>query len=523
MDDLNRDGFITLKDLNIMLKSWSNELIEVNNQMKQNWGIKTNQKAIFVCKRGGMSTNTGTILSPVKTIAQAHTLASDGDTIFIRGQTNFNEHYFDETEITKKLTITKYPNENPILDGTKSINDLKLDNTTIWETETRTIIKDDNSSEVVTLHKIKLKAGPRVWQCFHNREEVINARYPSAQWNDDSVYAINSDKRPTRWCWGYNKDEPPYYVYNKGEIIDHYHDEINLRTFVDNQRTLNSNFTITDALINLNVGSFKTYTKKVNSMDISQTGKIKLTYDYNTELWNEKHHHYYLENKLEFLNSQNEWFYNTSTNYLYIRLFSNAIPSLSNIRVKTQSYALNVTTNDVKITNLNFFGTTFKAKNADNLLVSNCNFLYPSCYAHMLEEINEGTTMTPLTNEVFTTMTKIESSIGCKIYQCSFKYTDGSVVETNSSTIANPNSLEDCYFYYIDKTCANLSDVMTTLRMKGDGNIIKNNTIHKSGASSTINPGDNAIIEYNNLYNTGYLQSDGSMIHCMVKQQTNVK
>ena len=102
MDDLNRDGFRTIKDLNIMLKNWSSELVEVHNQLKQNWGTKTNKKAIFVCKRGGLSTNPGTILSPVKTIAQAHTLASDNDTIFIRGQTGFNEHYFDETELTLK-------------------------------------------------------------------------------------------------------------------------------------------------------------------------------------------------------------------------------------------------------------------------------------------------------------------------------------------------------------------------------------------------------------------------------------
>ena len=84
--------------------------------------------------------------------------------------------------------------------------------------------------------------------------------------------------------------------------------------------------------------------------------------------------------------------------------------------------------------------------------------------------------MTPTTNEVFTTMTKIESSKDSKIYQCSFKYTDGSVIETSGSSSTNPNSIDDCYFNYIDKTCTNLSSVMTSLRMGGSGNIIKNNT-----------------------------------------------
>ena len=59
------------------------------------------------------------------------------------------------------------------------------------------------------------------------------------------------------------------------------------------------------------------------------------------------------------------------------------------------------------------------------------------------------------------------------------------------------NTLEDCYFSYIDKTVSNLSSVMTTVRLNGNNNIIKNNTFYKTGASSTLNSGNEAIIEYN--------------------------
>ena len=85
------------------------------------------------------------------------------------------------------------------------------------------------------------------------------------------------------------------------------------------------------------------------------------------------------------------------------------------------------------------------------------------------------------------------------------------------------NTLEDCYFSYIDKTVANLSSVMTTIRLNGSNNIVKNNTFYKTGASSTLNSGEEAIIEYNNLSQSGYLQSDGAMIHAMVNQQPNIK
>ena len=85
------------------------------------------------------------------------------------------------------------------------------------------------------------------------------------------------------------------------------------------------------------------------------------------------------------------------------------------------------------------------------------------------------------------------------------------------------NTLENCYFSYIDKTVTNLSSVMTTVRLNGSNNIVKNNTFYKTAASSTLNSGELATIEYNNLSQSGYLQSDGALIHCMVAQQTNVK
>ena len=64
---------------------------------------------------------------------------------------------------------------------------------------------------------------------------------------------------------------------------------------------------------------------------------------------------------------------------------------------------------------------------------------------------------------------------------------------------------------------------MTTIRMNGINNLLKNNTFYKTAASSTLNSGNEAVIEYNNLSHSGYLQSDGALIHCMVNQQPNVK
>ena len=65
---------------------------------------------------------------------------------------------------------------------------------------------------------------------------------------------------------------------------------------------------------------------------------------------------------------------------------------------------------------------------------------------------------------------------------------------------------------------------MTSLRLMGDENFVRNNTFRKTAASSTLNSGNEPIIEYNDISESGYLQSDGAMIHLMmVNQQSNVK
>ena len=359
---------------------------------------------------------------------------------------------------------------------------------------------------------------------------MINARWPSAQWNDDSVYDWN------KWGHGYydlkgngdiedgngnvlgNGTSSPYY-YENGEIVDFAHSGANLYKFVEAQQAINSEFDLTGALANLNVGSFRTYTKKINSQTLDNANElVRLSYD-NTAGWKEKHHYYYLENKLEFLNSENEWFFDNSTKYLYVWLEGDAVPNSQSIRAKVQSYSLNVTADDVTVENINFFGTTLKGNGAANLTVRDCDFMYSSCYAHMLDQINYGTPIAPATNEVFETQTRVTSSANVKFEGCAFRYTDGDVIHTSGGN----TTIEDCYFNYIDKTVANLSSVMTTLRLMGSNNTVKNNTFRKTAASSTLNSGNAPIIEYNDMAESGYLQSDGAMIHLMTAQQENAK
>jgi hypothetical protein len=85
------------------------------------------------------------------------------------------------------------------------------------------------------------------------------------------------------------------------------------------------------------------------------------------------------------------------------------------------------------------------------------------------------------------------------------------------------NTIEDCYFYHIDYTATDLNGLMTTIQMGGSGNVFRRNTLHKLGASATLNPGNEALIELNDMYDSGYVQSDGALVQCMVGQQPGVE
>ena len=477
----------------------------------------------------------GDIDNPFQTLNYAISRITNQDTIYFRT----GSYIFDEQEITNNgLSLRGYNNENVTFDGTKPISDL-ADSTVNggeWQTHTLDVVTDTNQTiSNKTIYKIKLDSSAEVWQLFYNRDEIINARYPSAQWSDESVYDWNN------WGHGYydlknNGDienangtvlgtgTGSHYYYENGEIVDVAHSfsgsySASLYDFVTTQQGIDASFTTSGSIINLNVGSFRSYTKLVNSQSLdSGNNVIRLSYD-NVATWKEKHHYYYLENKLQYLNSENEWFFDNDTKYLYVWLPSDAVPTTTNIRAKQQSYSLNITADDVSVENINFFSTTLKGNSAHRLVVRDCDFLYASCYAHMLNQINSGSTIAPASNEVFETQTRFTSSPNVTFNGCAFRYTDGDVIHTQGGN----TTIIDCYFNYIDKTVANLSSVMTTLRLMGDDNFVRNNTFRKTAASSTLNSGNAPIIEYNDLAESGYLQSDGAMIHLMAAQQSGSK
>ena len=63
---------------------------------------------------------------------------------------------------------------------------------------------------------------------------------------------------------------------------------------------------------------------------------------------------------------------------------------------------------------------------------------------------------------------------------------------------------------------------MVTIYDGGKDNSFTNNTMHRTGASATISIGDAPTVMYNEVWDTGLLQSDGAVVQMMMNEQTRI-
>ena len=415
--------------------------------------IGYSQSTFYVSPLGN-DLNLGTEGQPFLTINKAiNSFEASGGTCILRAGI-----YQEELNLSNLnyITFKAYADEHVIIDGTVEI-----------------IASWTQSSGNPAIYETTLTQD--IWQLFIDDEQQVPARWPNAQFNDESVF-----DQANHWSTSENLDP-------QGTITD-----------IGSLTT--SGINAQGALAIANFGSWKTSVLNV----LTHTGNT-MTYDSN-ELngsYITKHHYYYLENKLELLDVENEWFYDVSTKKLYV--YGN--PSGKKIQGKVQSYAFTMDTcTNIIFENLNFFSTTITSTASTDITVSNCLFSYPSCSKRMLGLITQPES-TKLKVNNFDTVTTF------KFYQCLFEYTDGEALSLRGTN----NTIEDCYFHHIDYSCGNAEGIGASVLIRGNNTIFKQNTLHTAGASETLDLGRAPKVSYNDISKTGFLQKDGSMVQVTEK------
>ena len=432
----------------------------------------------FVAISYGDDTNDGlSINDAFKTISKAASVMSSGDICYIRQGRYHETISIDNLDGTSGAPIifTNYNNERVIMDGTIPIISTwtQVGSSNLWRT----------------------KLTQDIWQLFINWEEQVMARWPNAKFSDETIWDNDN-----YWAKGTIDDDEN--AYSNGAIIDDPYTNSAGTLISLNAEGFDLDETNKEAIAILNLGSFRTWSRIV-------TGHSGNTFNYAAvPNWKTKHHYYYLEGRKEFLDQDGEWWYDTYNNKdsLYYLAPSGVDPNKLDFRGKVQSYAFSVNASEyLQIKNLEFFATTVYFSNGDNCLVYGCNFMYPSCSKRMLRVVDTEPEMTKFAS----------GSVGSTIRKCAFRNTDGTALEMWGGV----DTVDNCYFNKIDYSVADNSSIMLTVRMNGTSNVFRKNTIHKTGASATIMIGNAGLAEYNNIYDTGYLQSDGAMIQFMEEQQ----
>lgn len=355
------------------------------------------------------------------------------------------------------LTFQAYANETVVMDGT-----VELD--TDWSLHSGSIFKTPVDESF--------------WQLFADELFMMPARWPNASLEDLSVW-----NQQDTWA-------KVVYSTSKTDFTDQPTSHSDLQAL---------GFSVQGAIAVMNVGSFKSYAREILS---HQAGSANFTVGAVGNRKAANYQYYFLEGALELLDAAGEWYLDVDNNMLYAWGDTNAT-----WRGKTQDYAFQFTNcDDITIKGIDFFGTTVSFNNCERAHVEGGTFLFPSCTKRML-----GIASTE------PDMTEFNGGGNSLFYDNIVRFADTPAIYMNGVN----NRIENCLFEYIDWSAADLPSLMMTVYMRGTGSDFIGNSAHTTGASAFLDV-NNAVRAFSNeVWNTGLVQNDGSVIQLTIGAQPN--
>ena len=410
---------------------------------------------------GNDNIGNGSIDSPFETIGKALSEIDAGDTIIIRGGVYHEEILINDfsSSNSSPTLIKSFDGETVVIDGTIEI------------------VGQWNNDNINSSIKVVNGISDPITQLFVGNEQMVMARWPNAQFNDQSIF----DKH--NWAEGVESTS------------------LDGKLYIDESKKDPGTIDLTNSIGILNVGSFKTFNKRITNHTI-QNGNDFIEYDGSFgNSFKTKHHYFFFEGKKELIDVQNEWFLDKNNEMLFVLPQNGVDLNNTSVRGKVRDYSVLIDNcSNVNIEGLTFFATTIKVDNTSYLTISDCNFYYPSYSRRMLGEL-QGAAPTMLgssgTKRVYNST----------IDRCLFIDTEGEGL----IIMGDNNKVLNSYFKNIDWSATELDGLMVTINVDGSNNEFSYNEVYNTGASATVWPGEESIFSYNVVSNTGLAQSDGAV------------
>ena len=404
----------------------------------------------------------GSIDSPFETIGKAVSEIDAGDTVIIRGGVYHEQISIDNFTSSNSLpTLIKgFDGETVIIDGTIAIEGQ-------WN--------DDNENSSI---KFVNGIDDEITQLFVGNEQMVMARWPNAQFDMDAE----------------DENGKTLYIFDKHSWAEgHENTSQDGQLYIDESKKNPGTIDLTNSIGILNVGSFKTFTKRITDHHTIPNGNDLIEYDGNFgNSFKTKHHYFFFEGKKELIDVENEWFLDQDNERLYVFPQNSVDLNNNSVRGKVRDYSVLIdNSSHITIEGLTFFATTFKAENSSYLNILDCNFYYPSYSRRMLGEL-QGAAPTILGSS---TTKEVDNST---IEGCLFIDSEGEglIIKGDHNKVLNS------YFKNIDWSATQLDGLMVTNSVVGYKNEFSKNEIYNTGASATVWPGEASTFSYNIVSNT---------------------
>ncbi len=418
-------------------------------------------KDIYVATDGDDTTGNGTITNPYKTFSKAIAEMSPGDVCIIRGGI-----YKEELSVSKNGTVDNYltfkaaDGETVEIKATSVINGWQPHNGNIYKTT------------------VNMSIDSRFRAIYHNGDYMDLARWPNNtdnnRWTVDCTPVTGGDGSH------FLADNIPNIDWTGGMVY-----YLGAHSGASWTRTITSSSS-----------------GRIDHMGVDIT-KWPFT-PHNPTVWrkypNNNRGQLYLFNKLEALDHSREWYYDVTSNTLYLQTPDGTIPANDSVEYAARQFTAQLRGDYIKLEGLNFFGGSIKVhNNADNNQIINCKITH-GVEGH--DALTNSSAQVPNASiEILGANTVVRGS-----------NINHSAV--SGITIASWSGAHNCI---IEKNYISNTDYVgihaSPIRSSANNIKILKNTIFNTGRDGMYVAGSNCEVAYNDVSSSQIINSDSGVFY----------
>ncbi len=409
---------------------------------------------IYVAKNG-QDSNNGTISSPYRTLGKAATVAAAGDTVYIRAGT-YEETLRPANSGTagNRIVFRSYGNEKVVISAMQAVRGWTVDRGQVY----RTTVNWDLGQENFVM----------------NRDTVLDlARWPNN--TDADPYTINAVQNSGGS--GENVITNAYLDYNAG--------------------LPNMNWQDGGSIFYYGGGGWLAWKAFIKSAT-----NTRLFFDLNKNpSWIRTAHEpsnigsFFLEGTRAALDYQNEWYFNSNTNTLFVQLPGGAAPVDGEIKFRRREVTINLhNRNYIEIRNLAVFGGAINISgSASNNLLFGVSSFYGNYTRGVVTGFNSGN------HSVW-----VQGSNNT-IERCEIGFGSGNGITDNGTNTRVINS------YVHDFNTLGYYDAVLNMR-SGSNSTLNRNTLRRGGRD-VIQAFNSGVISFNDVSQSNLVADDCGLIY----------